>query len=72
MIVGCPVSVVRRHRPSSSSVVVICRQQLIQKDISSLTTGLIWIKFARNDPYMILFNNCSHGFGPLNIEVKTG
>ena len=51
--------VVRRRRPSSSTIA--------SKDISFLTTGWIWTKLGRNDPYMALFHNCPNGFGPLHI-----
>ena len=58
MIVGCP---------SSSFVVVVRRPQLVSKDISSLTNGWIWTKLERNDPSLVLFNNCSNGSGSLHI-----
>ena len=32
-----------------------------------LTTGWIWTKLGRNDPYIALLNNCSNGSGPLHI-----
>ena len=49
---------------------VICRVSstiVFFKDISSLTTGWILTKLGRNDPYMVLFNNCANGYGPLHV-----
>ena len=58
MIVVCPASRVRRGRPAST---------IASKDITCLTTGWIWTKLDRIDPYIALFDNCSNGSGPLHI-----
>ena len=52
------MSGVTRGRPEST---------IASKDISSLTTGSIWTKLGRNDPYIAAFNICSNGFRPLRI-----
>ena len=56
VVVGCPSSVV--CRPSST---------IASNDNSSLTTGWIFTKLGRNDPFMTLSWNCSNGSSPLHI-----
>ena len=40
---------------------------IASKDIFSEKTGWILAKLGRNDTYIVLFKNCSNGFGPLHI-----
>ena len=61
------VSYCDRWIPGVSSRRPVSWSTIASKDISSLTTGWIWTKLGRNDPYMALFNNCSNGSGPLHI-----